>query len=246
MNWIILPFYRLVKIKISEILILPCTFPPVLPAKIRRSHFAMQISSTITCPIAKISICHVHFLQHYLSNSENLYLPCTLPPVLPVKNSKVSICHVHFLLNYLSKFECLILPCTSPPVLPAKIRMPHFAMQISSTITCQIAKISICHVHFLQHYLSKFKSLNSPCTFPPALPVKIRMSHFAMYISNKITWVVSTLYAKIRLNPSKIKGFRGYKPLPPLSLAYQPSILLRETSQGRAESPFISALTGIP
>lgn len=49
--------------------------------------------------------------------------------------------------------------------------------------------------------------------------------------------VVSTLYIQNRLNPSKINGFKGYKPLPPLSLAWMTKILCRKPSQGRAESP---------
>ncbi len=155
------------------------------------------------------------------------------------------------------------MPCTFPPTLPVKIQMSHFAMYFSPCFTCQNSYLSFCHVLFLLLYLSKFVCRILPCIIPPALPAKIPMSHFAMYNSSRFTcqnsyvafchvlsscftWVMSTLYAKIRLNPSKIKGFRGYKPLPPLSLAYQPSILLRETSQGRAESPFISALTEIP
>ena len=55
--------------------------------------------------------------------------------------------------------------------------------------------------------------------------------------------VVSTLYIQNRLNPSKINGFKGYKPLPPLSLAWATKILRWESSQGRAKSPLNSALT---
>lgn len=40
--------------------------------------------------------------------------------------------------------------------------------------------------------------------------------------------VVSTLYIQNRLNPSKINGFKGYKPLPPLSLAWMTKILCRK------------------
>ena len=61
-----------------------------------------------------------------------------------------------------------------------------------------------------------------------------------------LTGVVSTLYVQNRLNTSKIKAFRVYEPLPPISLAWATQILRRKPSQGRAESPLNSALMGFP
>ncbi len=61
----------------------------------------------------------------------------------------------------------------------------------STSITCQKSKISICHVQFSQHYLSKIENLNLPCTIPTELPVKYRKSQFAMYNSANITCQIS-------------------------------------------------------
>ncbi len=58
---------------------MPCTTPPKLPVKKRKSQNAMYNPVGITCEKREVTKCHVQFRQIYLLKKESHKMACTTP-----------------------------------------------------------------------------------------------------------------------------------------------------------------------